>query len=51
MQVLIYQAAMEDTLSQHNVSADFYNALDEEVVEPLEHIARRTEANDRETVQ
>ncbi|MBX0297410.1 DUF1931 domain-containing protein [Haloarcula nitratireducens] len=48
---LIVKAAVKDALSEHNVSADFYEALDEEVAELLEDAAQRAEANDRKTVQ
>ena len=51
MSDLIVKAAVKDALSEHNVSADFYDALDEEVAEQLENAARRAEANDRKTVQ
>lgn len=48
---LIVQSAVKDALDEHNVSADFYDALDDEVVEILEDAARRADANDRKTVQ
>lgn len=48
---LIVQSAVKDTLDSHNVSADFYDALDEEVKELLEDAARRAADNDRKTVQ
>lgn len=48
---LIVKAAVKDALSEHNVSADFYDALDEEVADLLDEAARRAEANDRKTVQ
>ncbi|MBX0297100.1 DUF1931 domain-containing protein [Haloarcula nitratireducens] len=48
---LIVKAAVKDALSEHNVSADFYESLDEEVAELLEEAAQRAEANDRRTVQ
>ena len=51
MSGLIVKAAVKDALSKHNVSTDFYDALDEEVTELLEDAAERTEANDRKTVQ
>ncbi|MFC7323685.1 DUF1931 domain-containing protein [Halorubrum rutilum] len=37
--------------SEHNVSADLYDALDEEVAELLNDATERTQANDRKTVQ
>jgi len=48
---LIVQSAVKDALAGNNVSADFYDALDEEVAELLEDAARRAAANDRKTVQ
>lgn len=48
---LIVQSAVKDTLDNHNVSADFYDALDEEVTELLEDAAQRAADNDRKTVQ
>lgn len=35
MSDLIVKAAVKDELSEHNVSADFYAALNEEVAEPF----------------
>ncbi len=51
MSDLIVKAAVKDALSDHNVSADFYDALNEEVAELLDDAAERAEANDRKTVQ
>lgn len=51
MSDLIVKAAVKDALSENNVSADFYNALNEEVAELLDDAAERAEANDRKTVQ
>jgi len=48
---LIVKSAVKEALEGHNVSADFYAALDEEVEELLEDAAARAEANDRKTVQ
>jgi histone H3/H4 len=48
---LIVKSAVKEALDDHNVSADFYEALDDEVTEVLEDAARRAEANDRKTVQ
>jgi histone H3/H4 len=48
---LIVQSAVKETLTDHNVSADFYGALDEEVEELLEGAAQRAADNDRKTVQ
>ena len=47
----IVKAAVKDELSEMNVSADFYDALDEDVSELLEDAARRASDNDRKTVQ
>jgi histone H3/H4 len=48
---LIVKSAVKEQLDGMNVAADFYEALDEEVVELLEDAARRADANDRKTVQ
>jgi histone H3/H4 len=48
---LIVKAAVKDTLENHNVSADFYDALNQEAAELLEEAAERAEANDRKTAQ
>ena len=48
---LIVKAAVKEQLADQNVSSDFYDALDSEVVDLLEEAARRAEANDRKTVQ
>lgn len=48
---LIVKSAVKDALDENNVSADFYEALDDEVTELLKDVARRAEANDRKTVQ
>jgi histone H3/H4 len=48
---LIVKSAVKDALDDNNVSADFYETLDEEVTELLDDAARRAEANDRKTVQ
>ncbi|GAA0279862.1 DUF1931 domain-containing protein [Halobacterium noricense] len=51
MSDLIVKAAVKDELSEHNVSADFYDALNGEVAELLNDAADRAEANNRKTVQ
>lgn len=51
MSNLIVKAAMKDALSDQNVSAEFYDVLNEEVTEPLDDAAERAEANNRKTVQ
>lgn len=48
---LIVKSTVKDALEENNVSADFYDALNEKVEELLEDAARRAEANDRRTVQ
>lgn len=48
---LIVKSAVKEALGNHNVSADFYDALDEEVAELLNDAAGRADANDRKTVQ
>jgi histone H3/H4 len=48
---LIVKSAVKEALNDHNVSADFYDALNEEVAELLDDAAERAEANDRKTVQ
>jgi histone H3/H4 len=45
------KSAVKDALNENNVSADFYEALDDEVAGLLKDAARRAEANDRKTVQ
>jgi histone H3/H4 len=51
MSNLIVKAVVKDVLSDHNVSADFYDVHDGEVAELLDDAAERAEANDRKTVQ
>lgn len=51
MASLIVKSAVKEALDNHNVSADFYDALDEKVAGLLEDAARRADANDRKTVQ
>lgn len=51
MAYLIVKSAVKEVLNDHNVSADFYDALDEEVADLLDDAAKRAEANDRKTVQ
>lgn len=48
---LIVKSAVKDQLDDHNVAADFYDALNEEVSELLKEAAQRAEDNDRRTVQ
>ena len=47
----IVKAAVKEELDEYNVSADFYDALDEEVKRLLSEAARRADGNDRKTVQ
>jgi histone H3/H4 len=51
MASLVVKSAVKDHLDNNNVSADFYDALDEEVAELLEKASQRAESNDRKTVQ
>lgn len=48
---LIVKSTVKEVLDDKNVSADFYEALDDEVSELLDDAARRAEAHDRRTVQ
>jgi histone H3/H4 len=48
---LIVKAAVKEALDDKNVSSDFYDALDEEVEDLLDHASRRAEENGRKTVQ
>ncbi len=48
---LIVKSAVKEALAGHNVSSDFYDALDGVVDELLDDAARRADANDRKTVQ
>jgi histone H3/H4 len=48
---LIVQSTVKDQLDDMNVSADFYEALDEEVDDLIREAAHRAQENDRKTVQ
>ena len=48
---LIVKAGVKDALEKHNISADFYEAFDEEVADIIDAAAERAEANGRKTVQ
>lgn len=48
---LIVKAAVKEALDNHNVAADFYDALDDRVAELLDDASRRAADNDRKTVQ
>lgn len=48
---LIVKSAVKEALENHNISADFYDALDQEVAELVDEAAERADANDRKTVQ
>lgn len=48
---LIVQSGVKEALENHNVSADFYDALDEKVAELLKDASRRADAKHRKTVQ
>jgi histone H3/H4 len=47
---LIVKSGVQDALSEHPISSDFCEALDEEVAELLEDASQRADANDRNTV-
>lgn len=48
---LIVKSAVKNRLTDRNVAADFYDALDAEVDELLQDAVRRAQENDRKTVQ
>lgn len=48
---LIVKSNVKDAMEGMNVSADFYDALDDEVEALLTDAARRAEENGRKTVQ
>ena len=48
---LIVKSGVKEALADHPVSADFYEALNDEVAELLTDAAERAEANDRKTVE
>lgn len=48
---LIVKAAIREQVADMNVSADFYDALDEDAADLLKDARQRAEANDRKTVQ
>ena len=48
---LIVKSAVKEALENHPISADFYDALDQEVVALVDEAAERADANDRKTVQ
>jgi len=48
---LIVKSGVKDALENHPISADFYDALDQEVAALVEEAAERADANDRKTVQ
>jgi histone H3/H4 len=48
---LIVKSAVKEALADHPVSADFYEAVNDEVAELLNEAAERAEANDRKTVE
>jgi histone H3/H4 len=50
MTKFIVKSNVREALDEHPVSADLYEALDEEVEKLLEEAAERAEANDRKTV-
>ncbi|TQQ79145.1 DUF1931 family protein [Halonotius terrestris] len=48
---LIVKSGVKEALADHPVSADFYEAVNDEVAELLTEAAERAEANDRKTVE
>lgn len=48
---LIVKSAVKEVTGENNVSAGFYDALDEHVAEAVADAAERANANDRKTVQ
>lgn len=48
---LIIKSAVRNHLEDKNVASDFYDALDSDVATLLENAARRSEENNRKTVQ
>ena len=48
---LIVKSGVKEALENYNVSADFYDAFDQEVAELIDEAAERADANDRKTVQ
>jgi histone H3/H4 len=48
---LTVKSAVKNRLTDQNVAADFYDALDSEVDQLLEDATRRAQDNDRKTVQ
>ena len=51
MAEFIVQSAVKEQLTNHNVAADFYDALDDEVEALLAEASQRAADNDRKTVQ
>lgn len=47
---LVVKTGVREALDDHQISADFFEALDGEVEELVREAARRAEANDRSTV-
>ena len=48
---LIVKSGVKEALADHPVSADFYEAANDEVAELLTEAAERAEANGRKTVE
>ena len=48
---LIVKSGVKDALENQPISADFYDALDQEVAALVDEAAERADANDRKTVQ
>jgi len=48
---LIVKSGVKKALENQSISADFYDALDQEVAALVDKAAERADANDRKTVQ
>jgi hypothetical protein len=48
---LIIKSGVKEALENHNISADFYDAFDQEVAALVDEAAERADANDRKTAQ
>ncbi|MFB6089307.1 MAG: DUF1931 family protein [Candidatus Aenigmatarchaeota archaeon] len=51
MALIVKNAVKEKVKGTHNVSADFYDALDGKVQELVMEAAKRAKANGRKTIQ
>jgi len=48
---LIIKSGVKEALENHNISADFYYAFDQEVAALVDEASERADANDRKTAQ